>query len=246
MLALCWFYCIPFAKFLYFASAPILLVFALFMHKRGVSVARAGLRKWALALIFASLIKICVFDVRALGDDLLCTVNEQLSEVGCNRRIFQALQVFALVFLVAASFVLFQVNRIFANVKAPTQLKPEDVQLGLWSKLTLLSVCVMVVWQCAPWVGYLTVGKVPDIFMRVPWQWFAIGNLLLLLYAFWRAESCNWTYEVKHKQRMAHLNQTWNQRDTLWMCVFIYLVALALSYVAHDVLTHGGTRPMVN
>ena len=41
MLALCWFYCIPFAKFLYFASAPILFVFALFMHKRGVSVARA-------------------------------------------------------------------------------------------------------------------------------------------------------------------------------------------------------------
>ncbi|HRI76124.1 MAG: hypothetical protein H3C49_00575 [Alphaproteobacteria bacterium] len=246
MLALCWFYCIPFAKFLYFASAPILIVFALFMLKRGVSLARAGLRKWALALIFISLIKICAFDVRALGDDLLCTVNEQLSEVGCNRRVFQALQVFALIFLVASSFVLFQVNRMFANVKTSTQLKPDDVQLGFWSKLVLMSVCVMVVWQCAPWVGYLTVGKVPDIFMKVPWQWFAIGNLLLLLYGFWRAESCNWNYEVKHKQRMAHLNQTWTQRDTLWMCVFIYLVALALSYVAHDVLTHGGTRPMVN
>jgi len=220
------------------------MVFACFMLKRGICTARSQLRKWALVLIFAALIKICVFDVRALGDDLLCSVNEQLSEVGCNRRMIQALQMLGLVVLVASSLILYQINRMYMNLKEPSKLRPSDVYLSFWSNLSLLSVSAMVVWQCAPWVGFLTVGYVPHVFSDVPWQWFAIFNLCLLLASFWVAESCNWTYEVKHKKRMAHLNSTWTQRDTLWMCVFIYLVTLALSYVAHDILTSGGTRPL--
>jgi hypothetical protein len=243
MLALCWFYCIPFAKFLYFASAPILFVFAMFMLKRGICQARPQLRKCALVVMFFCLIKVCAFDVRMLGRELLCTVNDELSEVGCNTRWLQGLQVLALVVLVAGSLILFQVGRIYTNVK-PTTTKPADVYLSYWSNSTLFCVSMMVIWQCAPWVGFLTIGYVPHIFSDVPWQWFAIFNLCLLMGSFWVAESCNWNYEVKHKKRMAHMNATWTQRDTLWMCVFIYLVTLALSYVAHDVLTSGGTRPL--
>lgn len=244
MLALCWFYCIPFAKFLYFASAPILIIFALFMLKRGIRSARHKLRQWALAFIFVGLVKICVFDVRDLGHDLLCSVDEELSKVGCNRRSLQALQVFALATLVVAALALFQLHRSFMKIKEPSALTPAQVGLSFWSISAFISVSLMVVWQCAPWVASLTVGYTPYIFDKVPWQWFAIFNCGLLLWCFWVAESCSWNYEVKHKKRMAHLNATWTQRDTLWMCVFVYLVTLALSYVAHDVLTLGGTREL--
>lgn len=221
-----------------------MFVFALFMLKRGICQARPKLRQWALVIMFFCLIKVCAFDVRMLGRELLCSVSDELSEVGCNTRWLQGLQVLALVALVAGSLILFQVSRLYGNVKEPTTTKPADVYLSFWSNATLFCVSAMVVWQCAPWVGFLTIGYVPRIFSEVPWQWFAIFNLCLLLASFWVAENCNWNYEVKHKKRMAHLNATWTQRDTLWMCVFIYLATLALSYVAHDVLTSGGTRPL--
>jgi hypothetical protein len=179
------------------------------------------------------------------GRELLCTVNDELSEKGCNKRGLQVFQFVALLALIAGSYVLFLTHRRYSNADKPSQLTPKDIGLSFWSNLSVVSVIAMVVWQCAPWVGFLTVGRVPEVFVHVPWQWFAIGNLLLLLYAFWRAESCNWHYEVKHKKNMSHLHATWTQRDTLWMCVFIYLVALGLSYVSYDVLTNGGTRPMI-
>lgn len=240
MLALCWFYCIPFAKFMYFASGPVLILMCMFMFKRGVYTARAGLRQWALILIFAALVKMCAFDVRMLGHELLCSVNEELSEAGCNKVSWRrGLEIVALFVLVIGSMVLFQLHRLYMNVKQVTALKPEDVNLSLWANISLLSVIAMVIWQCAPWVASLTVGDVPAVFNRVPWQWLAIFNLCLLVFCFWRSESCNWNYEVRHKKRMAHLNQTWTPRDTLWVSVSIYLVTLALSYVAHDVLTPG-------
>ncbi len=237
MLALCWFYCIPFAKFMYFAISPVLIVFAMFMFKRGIYTARPKLRQWALVLIFFALVKVCAFDVRALGQDLLCTVNEQLSEMGCNKSWQRGLELVALLLLVGGSIVLFQLHRAYMNVTQATTLKPDDVHLRFWANACLVAVIGMAVWQCAPWVASLTVGRMPQIFDQVPWQAVAIGNLCLLLYGFWKSESCNWNYEVKNKKRMQHLNQTWTPRDTLWMCVFIYLVTLALSYVAHDILT---------
>lgn len=236
MLALCFFYCIPFAKFMYFAISPVLIVFCMFMFKRGIYTARPKLRQWALVLIFFALVKIFVFDVRELGRDLLCTVHEQLSEVGCSPNGLRGLQLASLLLLVASSLLLFQLHRTYMNVKQVTALKPDDVHLRLWANMSLLSLIGMVVWQCAPWVASLTIGRTPAIFNAVPWQALAIFNLCLLVYGFWKSESCNWNYEVKNKQRMAHLNQTWTPRDTLWMCVFVYLVTLALAYVAHDIL----------
>lgn len=236
MLALCWFYCIPFAKFLYFASGPILILFCMFMFKRGIYSARPKLRQWALVMIFLALVKICVFDVRALGNDILCSVNEQLSEMGCNSNWKRGLELLSLLVLVGGSLLLFHFHRVYMNVKQVTALKPADVNLRLWANLSLFGVIGMAVWQCAPWVASLTVGYTPKIFNEVPWQSLAILNLCLLLYGFWKSESCSWNYEVKNKKRMDHLNQTWTPRDTLWMSVFVYLVTLALSYVAHDIL----------
>ena len=71
-------------------------------------------------------------------------------------------------------------------------------------------------------------------------------NFTLFLFGFWKAESCTWNYDVrKRKERGAHLNQTWTPRDTLWMTVFIYLLTLALSYVAHDILAPKLTPEMI-
>jgi len=238
MAMLCWFYCIDFAWFLYYASAPVLFIVSLFVLKRGIRNAREGLRSAALALIFAALIKICLFDVRTLGREILCTVNEALSEVGCNTNGQKMLEFGGLLLLVLASFGLFLAHKKFMQIKAPSIKTPEEVNLRFWANTCLLATMGMVIWQCAPWVGSLTVGKTPEIFEKIPWQSVAIINLGLILFGFWKAESCTWNYDVrKRKERGAHLNQTWTPRDTLWMTVFIYLVTLALSYVAHDVLT---------
>ena len=119
------------------------------------------------------------------------------------------------------------------------QLRPEDVGLRFWANLSLFFVFAMIVWTLAPWVGSLTVGYVPKIFITLQWQHFAIANLLLLLVGFWKVESCNWQFDPKEKKenRSMQAAQSWTPRDTLWLNVFLYLITLALSYVAHDVLT---------
>jgi len=246
MMMLCWFYCVDFAKLLYFASAPVLFIASLFVLKRGVRGARQGLRTAAFIMMFVALIKICIFDVRMVSDNFLCGIGEQLSIKGCNKSWQKMLELGALLLLVLGSFGLFQMHRFFLRIKQPTTLTPDDVNLRFWANLCLVSTIGMVVWQCAPWAGYLTIGRIPALFIALPWQYLAIFNLVLLLFVFWKAESCNWNYDVrKRKEKMAHLNQTWTAKDTLWMTVFIYLITIALSYVAHDVLTQGGKLPPV-
>ena len=66
MLMICWFYCMPFAHLLFYAAAPIMLVFAAFMLRRGVLRARRGLRLAAFVVMFVAAIKIWIFDLRAL------------------------------------------------------------------------------------------------------------------------------------------------------------------------------------
>lgn len=242
MVMLCWFYCIPFAKLMYFSSAPLLLVFALFMIKRGVRHARRGLQNAGFIMIFLALLKICIFDLRMLNDEFLCASDLEMAKTTCNDLWKKGSEAAGLLLLVLASGVLFLVYGRLARIRVPTTQTPEEVNLPFWANLALYAVVLMTVWQLAPWVGYLTVGSVPKIFAVVSWQVLAIMNVVLLLYAFWVSESCNWEYNVRQKDRSRHLNKSWTQRDTLWMAVFIYLVTLALSYVAHDVLTQGGTQ----
>jgi len=236
MLMLCWFYCIPFAKLLYFSSAPMLLVFAMFALKRGIRTSRSGLRQTAFVLMFLACVKMCLFDIRMLKKELLCGMHKGVETAACNATGFIAAEVLGLFMLVFSSAILFHFYRKYLHIRTSPLLTPEQVHLPRWTKMTLCSILLMVVWQLAPWVGYLTIGRIPGLFISIPWQALAVLNLGLLLIGFWKSESCVWNYDVQKKKQMAYLNATWTPRDTLWMSVFIYLLTLALSYVAHDVL----------
>lgn len=237
MLMLCWFYCIPFAKLLYFAISPLLVIFALFVLKRGIRLQRVGLRQAAFLLIFLSAVKVCGFDVHTLRGDILCGSEAYWPILPCNAKGFAMLQLLGIVVLFALSAIIFHFYRIYLPNRKFPKLKPEDVNLRFWANLSMLAVCAMMMWTMAPWVGYLTVGGVPAIFTTIKWQHFALVNLALLLVGFWKSESCQWEFTSDKKNKGLHTRQNWTPRDTLWLNIFLYLITLALSYVAHDVLT---------
>lgn len=245
MLMICWFYCIPFAKFLFFALSPILLIFAMFVLKRGTMNARRGLRQAAVFLMFAVAVKICLADIYFGKEYLLCETTLLGGLTGCDGKGFRMLQFSGLVLLVISSLALFQFYRAIMPEKKVKSISPEQVQLRFWANLSLTAVLMMMVWQLAPWVGFLTVGSVPGIFTAVPWQHLALVGLGLILTGFWKSESCVWSYEKSRKEKMSHVHNSWTPRDTLWTTVFLYLITLALSYVAHDVLTGHHPKPPV-
>lgn len=236
MLMLCWLYCIPFAKFMYFAISPVLLIFALFILKRGKMNGRQSLRQMAVFLMFAVAVKIGLADVY-YGRDYLCDMTLLKNIVTCNGQGRKILQISGLAFLFLSSLVLFQFYLTIMPEKKVKPLTPEQVHLRLWANLALISVLLMVVWQLAPWVGFLTVGYVPKIFTAIPWQHLALTSLSLILIGFWKAESCIWSYEKSRKAKASHLHGAWSPKDTLWTTVLLYLITLALSYVSHDILT---------
>lgn len=241
MLMICWFYCIPFAKFAWFASSAVFFVFALFMLKRGVHARRPRLRLAAFFMMFGVIIKTFLLDVRIAKNYLLCDYAGKkgwsLPLLSCSPRGLMIADFTGMALCIAASLLLFNAYRAYIPEKKVDLVPPEKVRLRFWSNAALWGVIAMICWLAAPWVGFLTVGHVPGVFLAVPWQHFALANLALLLYGFWRAENCAWTFQVGKKDSMRHLQSTWTPRDTLWMTVFLYLIALALSYVAHDVLT---------
>ena len=76
MLMMCWFYCIPFAKGLFFASAPLILLFSLFVLKRGIRQSRLGLRQLAFVLMFIAIMKLFTVDIYLSRDTFLCAFDE--------------------------------------------------------------------------------------------------------------------------------------------------------------------------
>lgn len=320
MLMLCWFYCIPFAKLLYFASAGIFVIFAFFMLRRGIYRDQPGLRQGAFLWMFVAAVKFFIFDIRMLKDKILCGGWLGMKAQACGAGGLYAgapvmLEVAGIGALAAVSFVLFHFYR---RCLPPTRKKlvaPEDTAMHRWANLSLIMVIAMAIWTMAPWVGYLTVGYVPKVFALVKWQYLAVINVAVLLVGFWEAERCNWNYQSSlyeprrssgqrvaqdkrvprnleeraafkaerdaqmhqaaqdRKQqpsaapaaaqpqktapaiaaknstprkpapaapdtRRPYMAKTWTSRDTLWLNVFLYLIALALSYVAHDILSH--------
>lgn len=244
MIMLCWFYCIPFAKLLYFAIGPLLLIFSLFVLKRGIKSARSGLRQTSFFLMFFAFFKMCIFDVPMLKQYFLCdALGEKVREAACSTMGMKLADIGGLVLLPIISFLLFHYYRIYMNIKVAELKTPEQVNLRFWANLTFIMIMTMVFWQLAPWAGYLTIGRTPALFVNIPWQWLAMTNVALLLIGFWKAESCPWVRSGesgrKNREKYVHLNQTWTPRDTLWVSTFIFLVTLALSYVSHDVLARG-------
>jgi hypothetical protein len=239
VLMICFFYCVSFAKFLYFAVSGVLLVFALFMLKRGIYAHRPLLRKTAFGFMFLAAFKAFMIDVR-LGGDYLCTYLP-----ACSARWRMALEFSGMALFIASGFLIFHFWRVYMPEKERELMPPEAVHLRFWANLSMWGVIAMAAWLAAPWLGFLTVGYVPRMFTVVNWQFFAFLNLGLLLLGFWKSESCAWNFRVGDKDKMRHLQSTWTPRDTLWLNVFLYLIALALSYVSHDVLTMHGQAEMV-
>ena len=126
---------------------------------------------------------------------------------------------------------LFQLGVIAILMHDTGYLKKRGDTEGTGAKYTF----VHVIRSCAFAASYL-----PRVFTLVPWQDFAWGNLVLLLFGFWQSEGCAWNYDLRQKDKMQHLNDTWTPRDTLWLNVFLYIIAIALSWVSQDVLTVRG------
>jgi hypothetical protein len=232
---LCYYYCIPFAKFLYFASSGILFVMALFMLKRGMYLHRAKLRQNAFILMFACAFKALLIDLR-FGKEYLCR-HVNLGAGSCNAKNMMMTDFIGMGLFVVASYVIYLYWRHYMPDRKREPLTPEKVHLRFWANLSLWTLIFMMCWLAAPWVGFLTVGHVPQVFLMVKWQVFAAVNLFLLIFGFWKSESCVWHFEAGKKKRARHLQETWTPRDTLWLNVFLYLLALALAYIANDVLT---------
>ena len=238
MLMLCVFYCVPLARFLYFASSGILFVLALFALKRGIYTHRPRLRLAAFCMMFLSVFKALMVDARLEKQDLLCHV-VTLPYLSCTPQGFMTADFLGILLFISANVALLQAYRVHMPEKNITLVPPDKVHLRFWANIGLWGVVAMLCWLAAPWVGFLTVGSVPRIFTVVPWGDFALVNLALLLIGFWKAENCSWTYEVKHKDKLGHLTDTWTAKDTLYLNVFLYLIALALSYVSQDILAVG-------
>ena len=240
MLMMCWFYCIPFAKGVFFASPFLLILFSLFALKRGIRQSRHGLRQAAFLLIFMAILKIFTVDVYLLRDKLLC--KSSWFPPACNANGFKILQASGLAALVLCSMILFNLYRSFVHERRQREITPERANLRLWSNLSIVLVLLLFLWLAAPWVGYLTVGHVPQFFMHAPWQHLAVLNIAVLLVGFWKLEDCSWVYNPAKKNKKKYLSHVWTPKDTLWLSVILFLILLAFSYASSDVLSASQTR----
>lgn len=238
MVMLCWFYCIPFMEFLYYAAGPALFIFSLFVLKRGIRMARKNLRTLSYGLMAISAIKVFLFDLHLYNQDLFCGFSASLKQIACNPDMLAASKVIGILFLLLSGFGIYSLQRRYAEVHGVTTTTIEAVRLRFWANTSMWCVSIMVLWQLAPWVGSLTVGYVPAVFTAVPWQMLAFVNMALLLVGFWKVESCNWVRSRgQNTTKLRYVNNVWTPKDTLWMSLSVFLVTLALSYVAHDVMT---------
>jgi len=234
MLMMCWFYCIPFAKGMFFGSSGLMILFSLFMLKRGIRQSRLPLRQGAFLLMFIALLKFFIADVYLLKDYILCG---SLFRSACTTAGFNTLMISSVIGLLLSSLILFNFYRGFILEKKQPHITPAQVRLELWSNLSLTLVVSLIVWLAAPWVGYLTVGHVPALFMQVPWQHLAVLNLIVLLIGFWKLEDCSWIFRPAEKLQKEHITRVWTPRDTLWLSVILFLIAAAFSYISSDVLS---------
>lgn len=236
MLMMCWFYCIPFAKGLFFAFSFLLVLFSFFALKRGICQARPGLRQFAFMLMFAALLKICTVDVYLMREHFLCRGDGSL----CTPAGFKVLQGGALLALLVLSGFLFNLYRSFVRERRVREVRPEENHLNAWANASMGLVLLLTLWLAAPWFGFLTVGHVPSFFMNVPWQYLAMVNTVVALVGFWKLEDCNWLYNASLSNKKRYETRVWTPKDTLNLSVILFLIALAFSYVSSDVLTPGG------
>lgn len=234
MLMMCWFYCIPFAKGLFFALSLLLILFSLFALKRGVYQERFRLRQMAFILMFFAFVKIFTVDLYLLKDKLLCGRGEW-SATACTTNGVKVLQAAGLGALVLCSVILFHFYRRFIYERQRKLRTPEQVHLRAWANISMVLVMILIFWLAAPWLGYLTVGHIPQVFMQVPWQHLALLTMMVLLIGFWKLEDCHPIHEGSGKKKQ--VTQVWMAKDTLWLSVILFLIVLAFSYASNDILS---------
>jgi hypothetical protein len=247
MLVLCYAYCIPLLKFLYFMMGPFFIVFSMFALKRGMRLRSQSLRQTAFFLMFGSILKMCLFDVYMLAEGVKNTVcmGGKFPALDCSVESISphetlVLSFFGIVLLCLLSLVLFHYYRVYLPDRKFKDYTPEEVHLKFWVNVTLWSVIVMGLWVAAPWFGALLGAKLPRLFLAVQWKTLAMINLGMILFDFWKMESVTWEQKADanktERARRRHLQATWTPKDTLWMTIFLYLLLCGLSYVGNDVL----------
>ncbi|MDD9900750.1 MAG: hypothetical protein OXT65_07205 [Alphaproteobacteria bacterium] len=244
MLALIWIYRVVLAYFLYFVTAPFFMIVSLFMLRRGIYTQRQGLRSTAFFIMFLCAIKAFTADIWFARKYLLCNFalgkKLMLPFLSCTQFGAMALSLIGFALTIVSCFIILQFYRMHIRPRKIEPLMPEQVNLRFWANLTMWSVLLMISWLAAPWVASLTVGNVPAFLGLVSWQTFALVNFTLLLFCFWKSECCNWNYDFRKKDKMKYMANTWTAKDTMWLTVFFYVIALALSYVSHDILKEAG------
>jgi hypothetical protein len=233
MFMILWTYRAAFGTFAFFGATVLLLALGMFMLKRGVYTHRLPLRRVAFVFLFIGVFKACMLDVRVAKHYLIC--DSEILPLPCTPTALMAVDFAGMLAFLVACVLLFRAFALWLPERAIEPLSPEAAHVRLWANLSLWSIIATIVWLAAPWVGFLTVGSVPRIFTAVPWQAFAALNTALLLKGFWQAEGCAWRRKEAGKKDR-HLQQTWTARDTLWLNVFLYVLALMLCYVSADVL----------
>ncbi len=216
MFTICWFYCTSFLSAVYYASAPLVFVVAALVLQRGRVRQRQDLRKAAFALALPACLKLALFDLPDAGLPLWAAVL-LLAPLGAGLRWLYC-------------------RYAAANVSALRQ-SPAQARLRLWANIAVAAVAGMGLWVAAPWLGYLTVGHVPRIFMTLPWEMPALACFALILRGFWKLESCAFGDAEFLAREKRYVTRIWTPRDTLWTALVAYVFILALSYVSHDILT---------
>jgi hypothetical protein len=211
-----------------------LFLFALFMRRRGLYRHEAGLVRGAFVLMGLALVKVFIFDLRAAGRDLLCSGALGLP---CDENGWLAVQVLGFAALAIGGYLIAQGFARFSPKKWPALPAVPGASARGQASLGMIMVVLMIVWQLGPWVFSLSIGHVPDIFTVVTWQPVALVTAAVLLAGFWAVEGCPDYFPRTGGAGERRGRDNWLPRDSLWLAVFLYAFTLALSYVAHDVLS---------
>ncbi|MGM0422010.1 MAG: hypothetical protein ACQEQL_02815 [Pseudomonadota bacterium] len=237
MFMVCWHYCMPFLNFLYFAIAPIMILWGAFVMKRGINLYKRPLRDRALILWALAIVKICVLDIRGISIELFCD-----SVQGCSTEKLWAINIFSLLCLGGGAYIWWRLCKKFrpdreGYISRPTNQQP----LVKWTRMSVLTVSLFVIWVSGPWVTSLTMGSIPKLFLIFSWPYMSVLALVSLLMAFWKLEDFQWLYSST-KSRIADKKKVWIPKDTLWTLVFIYGFTVMLAFASSRMIDEAAAR----
>lgn len=216
---LCWLYCVPFSIFLYYASAPLTIMLACFILKRGICRGLLWQRYLALGLITVSIAKIFLSDLQSI-------INNSFILSGINY-----------ILLIISMAIIYMLYRRFgSDYKAIEINKKNDRELRIWANTSMITTIILICWELVPWLGYLTIGKAPEIFTLINWRIIAAFNFVTLLVGFWQSEEHYSYYNKSHKGKRHGAGKTWLPSDTLWLVLPLYLIAVAFGIMGDDIL----------